>query len=146
MCSYLHFPLILVVPINPSLVFELFLTRSSVSGITESLIPISLDVAPHIGHLYTAVLTDALHRWDVLRGNTAGIFSTGTDEHGLKVCRCTLHVCVCVCVFVHACVCSSLCVCCTVSGVSVNGLTFLRLLQPIPPCILNHRILCLCVQ
>ncbi len=40
--------------------------------------------APHIGHLYTAVLTDAMARWQTLCGRQI-IFSTGNDEHGLKV-------------------------------------------------------------
>ncbi len=42
--------------------------------------------APHIGHLYTLVLTDILKRWQVLRGKKA-ILCTGTDEHGMKVGR-----------------------------------------------------------
>lgn len=41
--------------------------------------------APHIGHLYTAVLADAAHRWNKLLGATPAVFSTGTDEHGLKI-------------------------------------------------------------
>lgn len=41
-------------------------------------------LAPHIGHLYTLVLTDILKRWQVLRGKKA-ILCTGTDEHGMKV-------------------------------------------------------------
>ncbi|KAK2183238.1 hypothetical protein NP493_319g04029 [Ridgeia piscesae] len=43
-----------------------------------------VNAVPHIGHLYTAVLTDAVSRWyRILR--VPVIFSTGTDEHGLKV-------------------------------------------------------------
>jgi len=39
---------------------------------------------PHIGHLYSNVLADAVRRWyDVL--GVPVLFSTGTDEHGLKV-------------------------------------------------------------
>eukprot|EP00040_Diaphanoeca_grandis_P020199 m.107432 g.107432 ORF g.107432 m.107432 type:complete len:571 (+) comp27797_c0_seq1:91-1803(+) len=41
--------------------------------------------APHIGHLYTTLIADALHRWKQIQGVENVIFSTGTDEHGLKV-------------------------------------------------------------
>ena len=41
-------------------------------------------IEPHIGHLYTLVLTDILKRWQILRGKKA-ILCTGTDEHGMKV-------------------------------------------------------------
>uniref|UniRef100_A0A8B9RYJ6 Methionyl/Leucyl tRNA synthetase domain-containing protein n=2 Tax=Telluraves TaxID=3073808 RepID=A0A8B9RYJ6_9AVES len=40
---------------------------------------------PHIGHLYSALLADALHRHRGLRGAGPGRLSTGTDEHGLKI-------------------------------------------------------------
>lgn len=43
------------------------------------------STAPHIGHLYTLVLTDILKRWNVLLGRKS-ILVTGTDEHGMKVC------------------------------------------------------------
>ncbi len=42
--------------------------------------------APHVGHLYTLVLTDILKRWNVLLGRKS-ILVTGTDEHGMKVCE-----------------------------------------------------------
>ncbi|KAL1591575.1 methionyl-tRNA synthetase [Paraconiothyrium brasiliense] len=45
-----------------------------------------VNAAPHVGHLYTLVLTDILKRWRVLKGETA-LMCTGTDEHGLKVQR-----------------------------------------------------------
>ena len=41
-------------------------------------------LAPHIGHLYTALLADATARFNRLQGKSV-ILSTGTDEHGLKV-------------------------------------------------------------
>ena len=44
-----------------------------------------VNAVPHIGHVYSAVLADAAARWARLRGQTV-VFSTGTDEHGLKVC------------------------------------------------------------
>jgi methionyl-tRNA synthetase len=43
-----------------------------------------VNAAPHVGHLYTMVLTDIIKRWQVLKGKQA-IMLTGTDEHGLKV-------------------------------------------------------------
>jgi len=41
-------------------------------------------VAPHIGHLYTTVIADVACRWHRMLGVPVR-FSTGTDEHGLKV-------------------------------------------------------------
>lgn len=43
-----------------------------------------VNAAPHVGHMYTMILTDVLKRWQVLRGRKA-IFLTGTDEHGMKI-------------------------------------------------------------
>ncbi|KAG0645199.1 Methionyl-tRNA synthetase [Hyphodiscus hymeniophilus] len=43
-----------------------------------------VNAAPHVGHLYTMVLTDILKRWHVLKGEKA-ILCTGTDEHGMKI-------------------------------------------------------------
>lgn len=45
------------------------------------------NAAPHIGHLYSALLADALCRHRGLRapGTPAPRLSTGTDEHGLKI-------------------------------------------------------------
>ncbi|XP_065226667.1 methionine--tRNA ligase, mitochondrial-like [Planococcus citri] len=45
-----------------------------------------VNAAPHIGHLYSAVIADAYHRFEALRNpDKTAIFSTGTDEHGIKV-------------------------------------------------------------
>nr|XP_026255122.1 methionine--tRNA ligase, mitochondrial isoform X3 [Urocitellus parryii] len=46
-----------------------------------------VNAAPHIGHLYSALLADALCRHRRLRvpRTAATRFSTGTDEHGLKI-------------------------------------------------------------
>ncbi|KAJ3384713.1 methionyl-tRNA synthetase, partial [Chytriomyces hyalinus] len=43
-----------------------------------------VNAVPHIGHLYSAVLADTLKRWYALKGHEA-MYSTGTDEHGLKI-------------------------------------------------------------
>ncbi|KAL4631570.1 methionine-tRNA ligase, mitochondrial [Arapaima gigas] len=43
-----------------------------------------VNAAPHIGHLYSAVIADYLHRYWLMRG-VQSKFSTGTDEHGLKI-------------------------------------------------------------
>lgn len=47
-----------------------------------------VNAAPHIGHLYSSVIADAIHRFNqITRPNKEdGCFlSTGTDEHGLKI-------------------------------------------------------------
>uniref|UniRef100_A0A6Q2YLK8 Methionine--tRNA ligase, mitochondrial n=1 Tax=Esox lucius TaxID=8010 RepID=A0A6Q2YLK8_ESOLU len=43
-----------------------------------------VNASPHIGHLYSAVTADYLHRYKLLRGFKTR-FATGTDEHGLKI-------------------------------------------------------------
>jgi methionyl-tRNA synthetase len=43
-----------------------------------------VNAEPHIGHLYTTVLADALKRYHLLVGDDA-YFLTGTDEHGEKI-------------------------------------------------------------
>ena len=39
---------------------------------------------PHIGHAYTVLICDSIVRYYKLKGYTV-LFTTGTDEHGLKV-------------------------------------------------------------
>lgn len=43
-----------------------------------------VNAQPHIGHLYTLVLTDVITRYQESMGRTA-IMLTGTDEHGMKI-------------------------------------------------------------
>lgn len=43
-----------------------------------------VNAAPHLGHLYSMVLCDVRNRWERLNERTS-YFTTGTDEHGLKV-------------------------------------------------------------
>ncbi|KAK4542037.1 hypothetical protein LTR36_007068 [Oleoguttula mirabilis] len=43
-----------------------------------------VNAAPHVGHMYTMILTDVLNRWQALKGRRA-ILCTGTDEHGMKI-------------------------------------------------------------
>jgi len=45
-----------------------------------------LTPAPHVGHLYTLVLTDIIKRWHALLGKKS-LLCTGTDEHGMKIQR-----------------------------------------------------------
>ena len=40
--------------------------------------------APHMGHAYEVIATDAIARFQRLSGKTV-LFQTGTDEHGLKI-------------------------------------------------------------
>ena len=40
--------------------------------------------APHIGHAYEMITTDAIARWKRLEGREV-YFLTGTDEHGIKM-------------------------------------------------------------
>lgn len=45
-----------------------------------------VNAAPHIGHLHSMVLADVLTRWNsFIRHDHPTFFTTGTDEHGLKV-------------------------------------------------------------
>nr|SVE92382.1 EOG090X05VD [Megafenestra aurita] len=44
-----------------------------------------VNADPHIGHIYTAVLADASARFHQMIGCDPVLFSTGTDEHGLKI-------------------------------------------------------------
>lgn len=43
-----------------------------------------VNAKPHIGHLYTLVLTDVLRRYRIFVGQPC-IMLTGTDEHGMKI-------------------------------------------------------------
>ncbi|RSH81542.1 methionyl-tRNA synthetase [Saitozyma podzolica] len=45
-----------------------------------------VNASPHIGHLHSLLLTDVLARFSRLRDPTRPVvFTTGTDEHGLKI-------------------------------------------------------------
>ena len=59
-------------------------TKSSKSSILITTPLFYVNGAPHIGHLYSALQADALSRWYRLKGLDVK-FTTGTDEHGLKV-------------------------------------------------------------
>ena len=41
--------------------------------------------APHVGHLYTLILTDIFKRWEKLKKDDRATLLTGTDEHGMKI-------------------------------------------------------------
>ena len=46
-----------------------------------------VNAKPHIGHLYSVLLADAQNRFQKLKRNSVNQtwFTTGTDEHGLKI-------------------------------------------------------------
>ncbi|KAI1285903.1 Methionine--tRNA ligase, mitochondrial [Halotydeus destructor] len=44
-----------------------------------------VNAEPHIGHLHSLLVADSLHRFHKLLGAKNTRFSTGTDEHGLKI-------------------------------------------------------------
>ncbi|XP_063707196.1 methionine--tRNA ligase, mitochondrial [Culicoides brevitarsis] len=45
-----------------------------------------VNAAPHIGHLYSSVIADAISRFErLLHPDRELLFSTGTDEHGSKI-------------------------------------------------------------
>lgn len=44
-----------------------------------------INSRPHIGHLYSIVLADAIKKTLKIKGYNNLILSTGTDEHGLKI-------------------------------------------------------------
>lgn len=43
-----------------------------------------VNASPHIGHLYTIFLADAVRCWKRFLGHNVRMM-TGTDEHGLKI-------------------------------------------------------------
>lgn len=49
---------------------------------------------PHIGHLYSSLLADTIARWQIIKHRPSPklLFSTGTDEHGLKIERAATNV------------------------------------------------------
>jgi len=46
-----------------------------------------VNSSPHIGHLYSVIFADAVKQWLDIKNisSTKIIFSTGTDEHGIKI-------------------------------------------------------------
>nr|SVE88629.1 EOG090X05VD [Daphnia sinensis] len=62
---------------------QLFAKASKVVQL-ESVNDLVEQLKPHIGHIYTAVIADSSARFHRLIGNPV-TFSTGTDEHGLKI-------------------------------------------------------------
>ena len=43
-----------------------------------------VNASPHIGHLYTMIYTDSIREWLEINEKNV-LFSTGTDEHGIKL-------------------------------------------------------------
>lgn len=71
--------------LNKFLQFKSFSTRAS-SSIYVTTPIFYVNASPHIGHLYSAVIADAIVRYQRLRNPLIeSHFCTGTDEHGTKV-------------------------------------------------------------
>uniref|UniRef100_A0A2M3ZIF8 Methionine--tRNA ligase, mitochondrial n=1 Tax=Anopheles braziliensis TaxID=58242 RepID=A0A2M3ZIF8_9DIPT len=63
-----------------------FSTRAKNSFVTTPIFYV--NAAPHIGHLYSAVIADAVHRFNRIATPEKSrhcFLSTGTDEHGMKI-------------------------------------------------------------
>jgi methionyl-tRNA synthetase len=45
-----------------------------------------VNAEPHLGHAYTTILADFMHRFHTMLGRES-FFLTGTDEHGDKICQ-----------------------------------------------------------
>uniref|UniRef100_A0A182LZ77 Methionine--tRNA ligase, mitochondrial n=1 Tax=Anopheles culicifacies TaxID=139723 RepID=A0A182LZ77_9DIPT len=64
-----------------------FSSRTQSSFVTTPIFYV--NAAPHIGHLYSSVIADAIHRFNKITSTSElkgdCILSTGTDEHGLKI-------------------------------------------------------------
>lgn len=61
--------------------------KSTSSLYIESSVTLNhLILAPHLGHLYSSVIADTINRFQKLTNlHHTHVFSTGTDEHGIKV-------------------------------------------------------------
>ncbi|XP_050101305.1 methionine--tRNA ligase, mitochondrial [Anopheles aquasalis] len=63
-----------------------FSTQAKNSFVTTPIFYV--NAAPHIGHLYSAVIADAVHRFNRIATPETSrhcFLSTGTDEHGMKI-------------------------------------------------------------
>jgi methionyl-tRNA synthetase len=64
----------------------IFYVNAGLQRILSTVYNLSISLAPHIGHLYSTVVADIFARWEKLRDPSRRVFfTTGTDEHGLKV-------------------------------------------------------------
>ncbi|XP_014221640.1 methionine--tRNA ligase, mitochondrial-like [Trichogramma pretiosum] len=73
---------------NPKMVRAYSQVSNPNKYITTPIFYVNAD--PHIGHLYTASIADAIARFNLLQGNNV-TFTTGTDEHGNKVLKAADH-------------------------------------------------------
>ncbi|EDO17269.1 hypothetical protein Kpol_538p29 [Vanderwaltozyma polyspora DSM 70294] len=65
--------------------YNRYFSRGIATKISHVTTPIFYPNAkPHLGHLYSSLLCDVQHRWQLAKGNQS-LFTTGTDEHGIKI-------------------------------------------------------------
>ena len=83
--------LLLLVETHHLAFIEMALNRAASYFITTPIYYVNSK--PHIGHLYSSLLADTIARWQRIkhRQEPRIIFSTGTDEHGLKVERAAIN-------------------------------------------------------
>lgn len=70
---------------HPLRLFRQFLRLNSSKPFYVTTPIFYVNASPHLGHLYSMLLADTRIRWEQLKPQQTTFFTTGTDEHGLKI-------------------------------------------------------------